>query len=105
MARVVDRIVEHRRIARTVAQEHAVGLRRDQLGSRRGRRIDAHFAAVRVEPALRIDVPVIAELEFLNAEHTKAAARVVMGHQGGTIVLDKQQGIWTAKASVNKWIS
>lgn len=49
--------------------------------------------------------PVIAGLEFLNAERTKAAARVIRGHQGGTMVLEKQQGIWRVTASVNNWIS
>ena len=49
--------------------------------------------------------PVIAELEFLNAERTRAAARVVRGHEGGTMVLEKQQGIWKVTASVNNWIS
>jgi hypothetical protein len=49
--------------------------------------------------------PIITELEFLDAERTKAAARVVVGHEGGTVVLEKSQGIWTAKALVNTWIS
>ena len=49
--------------------------------------------------------PIITELEFLDAEHTKAAARVVVGPEGGTVVLEKSQGIWTAKALVNTWIS
>jgi tetratricopeptide (TPR) repeat protein len=49
--------------------------------------------------------PIITELEFLDAERTKAAARVVVGHQGGTVVLEKSRGIWTAKALVNTWIS
>lgn len=49
--------------------------------------------------------PVIAELEFLNAERTKAAARVIRGHQGGTMVLERQHGSWTVKASVNNSIS
>jgi hypothetical protein len=57
-------------------------------------------------PRISIETyPIIAELDFLNAERTKAAARVVVGHQGGTIVLEKSQGIWTAKALVNTWIS
>jgi hypothetical protein len=49
--------------------------------------------------------PIITELEFLNAERTSAAARVVVGHEGGTIVLEKIQGVWTAKGLVNMWIS
>jgi tetratricopeptide (TPR) repeat protein len=49
--------------------------------------------------------PIITELEFLDAERTKAAARVVVGHEGGTVVLEKSQGIWTAKTLVNTWIS
>jgi hypothetical protein len=49
--------------------------------------------------------PVIAELEFLDAERTRAAARVIRGHHGGTMVLEKHQGIWRVKASVNNWVS
>ena len=49
--------------------------------------------------------PIITELEFLNAERTKAAARVRVGHEGGTIVLEKRQGVWTAQALVNMWIA
>jgi hypothetical protein len=49
--------------------------------------------------------PIITELEFLNAERTKAAARVIVGHEGGTIVLEKRQGVWTAQALVNQWIA
>ena len=37
LARVVDGVVEHRRIARAVAQEHAVRARRQQVRRRRGR--------------------------------------------------------------------
>jgi len=49
--------------------------------------------------------PIIAELEFLNAGHTKAAARIGSGSQGGTIVLEKGPGGWTAKPMVNFWVS
>ena len=49
--------------------------------------------------------PIVTELEFLNAERTKAAARVRVGHEGGTIVLEKRQGVWTALALVNTWIA
>ena len=60
LARVVDRVVEHGRIARAIAEEHAVGLRREQRGRRCLRRIHAHVAAVRREPAQ--DVPLHAEV-------------------------------------------
>ena len=49
--------------------------------------------------------PIIAELEFLNAEHTRAAARIDSRNQGGTIVLEKGPGGWTAKPMVNFWVS
>ena len=56
----VDRVVEHRRIARAVAEEHAVRTGRQQLGRRRGRRKHAHVAAVRGEAPQ--DVPLHAEV-------------------------------------------
>ncbi len=49
--------------------------------------------------------PIITDLEFLNAEHTRAAARIGSGSQGGTIVLEKGLGGWIAKPMVNFWIS
>ena len=49
--------------------------------------------------------PIITELEFLNPERTRAAARVRVRHEGGTIVLEKRQGVWTALALVDIWIA
>jgi tetratricopeptide (TPR) repeat protein len=49
--------------------------------------------------------PIVAELEFLNAEHTRAAARIVSRSRGGTIVLEKGPGGWTAKPMVNFWVA
>jgi hypothetical protein len=49
--------------------------------------------------------PVITQLEFLNPERTRAAAHVVAGHQGGTVVLEKTNGVWVATALVGAWIS
>lgn len=49
--------------------------------------------------------PTITDIEFLDSERTKAVARIVVGSQGGTVVLEKERGIWTAKGLVNTWIS
>jgi len=49
--------------------------------------------------------PVIAELEFLDAARTRAAARIVGRSEGGTIILEKDRGEWVAREVVNKWIS
>ena len=58
--RVVDRVRERGRIARSVAQEDAVRVRRQQLRCRRGCREHADVAAVRAQPAQ--DVPLHAEV-------------------------------------------
>ena len=49
--------------------------------------------------------PTITDIEFLDSERTKAAVRIVVGHEGGTVVLEKVKGNWTAKGLVNTWIS
>lgn len=49
--------------------------------------------------------PIIAEIEFLDAGRRNAAARLRFGHEGGTLLLEKIQGIWTAKSMVDNWIS
>jgi tetratricopeptide (TPR) repeat protein len=49
--------------------------------------------------------PIITELEFLNADRTRAAVRVVVGGEGATVVLEKDQGVWTARSLVDRWIS
>jgi hypothetical protein len=49
--------------------------------------------------------PTITELEFLNAERTKAAARIQGDHQGATMMLEKVDGIWRIVEVVDSWIS
>jgi tetratricopeptide (TPR) repeat protein len=49
--------------------------------------------------------PIIVDIEFLDTGRTKALARIVVGYEGGTVVLERERGIWTAKALVNTWIS
>jgi hypothetical protein len=49
--------------------------------------------------------PIITDVEFLNAERTKALARVRAGHEGATVVLEKREGAWIANGVVNQWIS
>jgi len=49
--------------------------------------------------------PIIAEVEFLDTGRTNAAARLRFGHEGGTLMLEKVQGVWIAKSMVDNWIS
>jgi hypothetical protein len=49
--------------------------------------------------------PIVTEIEFLNPERTKAAARVTVGYSGATVLLEKQGQTWRATALVNKWIT
>jgi tetratricopeptide (TPR) repeat protein len=49
--------------------------------------------------------PVITEIEFTNAERTKASARVTIGYTGGTVELEKEDGRWIAKRLTNQWIT
>jgi TolA-binding protein len=49
--------------------------------------------------------PVVTEIEFTNAERTKAAARVTIGYSGATVELEKESGQWVAKRLTNQWIT
>jgi hypothetical protein len=49
--------------------------------------------------------PIISDIEFLDRERTRALARIRVGHEGGTVVLRKDGGTWTATELVNLWIS
>jgi tetratricopeptide (TPR) repeat protein len=49
--------------------------------------------------------PVITEIQFTNAERTKASARVTIGYTGGTVELEKEDGRWIAKRVTNQWIT
>jgi hypothetical protein len=49
--------------------------------------------------------PIIRDVTFQNAERTRAAVRVEVGYSGGTVILEKQQGIWRAVELVNLWIT
>lgn len=49
--------------------------------------------------------PVITEIQFTNAERTRASARVTIGYTGGTVELEKEDGRWIAKRLTNQWIT
>jgi tetratricopeptide (TPR) repeat protein len=69
---------------------------------------ERRFGGVTVDTYPRITFetyPIITDIEFLDSERTKAVARIVVGSEGGTVVLEKERGIWTAKGLVNTWIS
>jgi tetratricopeptide (TPR) repeat protein len=49
--------------------------------------------------------PQITQVEFVNAERTKANANVTIGYSGGTVVLEKVDGKWRAVRLTNQWIT
>jgi len=49
--------------------------------------------------------PTITEIEFLNAERAKAAVRIYVSNQGGTVMLEKVDGTWRIVDLVDSWIS
>lgn len=49
--------------------------------------------------------PIIRDVTFQNAQRTRAAVRVEVGYSGGTVVLEKQQGVWRAIDIVNMWVT
>jgi hypothetical protein len=48
--------------------------------------------------------PTVRQIEFVDAERTKANVSVVLGYEGATIVLEKSNGKWRAVRLVNQWI-
>jgi hypothetical protein len=49
--------------------------------------------------------PIIEQIEFLDAERTKAAVRVTVGYSGATVLVDKTEGKWVARELVNFWVT
>ena len=49
--------------------------------------------------------PVITEIQFTDAERTRASARVTFGYSGGTVELEKEAGKWIARRLSNQWIT
>lgn len=50
--------------------------------------------------------PIITDIEFLDAAGTRAAARVAIGHEGTTVILEKNDaGIWKAVRLTSTWIA
>ena len=49
--------------------------------------------------------PVVTQIEFVNAERTKANASVTIGYSGATVVLEKVDGTWRAVRLANQWIT
>lgn len=66
----------------------------------------ASFAVLNGVPGVgseHMPFPIVGQIEFLNAERTKAGAAITMGYSGATVVLEKQNGIWRATGLVNQW--
>jgi hypothetical protein len=49
--------------------------------------------------------PRIGSIQFLDAARTKAAVPVTIGYSGGTVVLEKQNGVWRALRLTDQWIT
>jgi hypothetical protein len=49
--------------------------------------------------------PRVTQIEFVNAERTKANANVTIGYSGATVVLEKIDGKWRAVRLTNEWIT
>ena len=49
--------------------------------------------------------PAIGQIEFLNAERTRATAAVIIGYSGTTVVLEKKDGIWRATGLTKSWVT
>ena len=49
--------------------------------------------------------PQVTQIEFVNAERTKANAAVTIGYSGATVVLEKVDGKWRAVRLTNQWIT
>ncbi len=49
--------------------------------------------------------PIIARIEFLDDERTRAAAAVRIGYAGATVVLEKRDGAWVAVRLTNRWVT
>ncbi len=49
--------------------------------------------------------PQVTQIEFVNAERTKANANVTIGYSGATVVLEKVEGKWRAVRLTNQWIT
>jgi tetratricopeptide (TPR) repeat protein len=49
--------------------------------------------------------PQITRVDFLDTARTKATARVTIGYAGATVVLEKTDGVWTATALTDRWVT
>lgn len=50
--------------------------------------------------------PHIMNIEFLDTGRTRAAARIAIGHEGATVILEKDAaGAWKAVRLTNTWIA
>ena len=49
--------------------------------------------------------PVITEINFTNAERTRASAKVTIGYSGATVELEKQARRWIALRLTNRWVT
>src|SRR5262249_24565749 len=49
--------------------------------------------------------PIIDEVAFTDAAHTRAEVKVTIGYAGCTVVLEKKNGVWKALELTNGWVT
>ncbi|HET6893117.1 MAG TPA: tetratricopeptide repeat protein [Pyrinomonadaceae bacterium] len=49
--------------------------------------------------------PAVTQIEFVNADRTKANASVTIGYSGATVMLEKINGKWRAVGLTNQWVT
>jgi tetratricopeptide (TPR) repeat protein len=49
--------------------------------------------------------PIIADIEFLDAKRSKAVVRILVGSEFGTVILEREGGVWTARRLFNTGIA
>lgn len=49
--------------------------------------------------------PIIVRIEFIDAGRTRAAVPVVIGYSGATVQMEKKDGVWSATALTNFWVT
>jgi hypothetical protein len=49
--------------------------------------------------------PIITEIEFIDAERTRATVKITVGYSGATAQMLKQDGLWVMRELTNFWIT
>ena len=49
--------------------------------------------------------PIIDQIEFVDAERTRATVQITVGYSGGTVHMERKDGAWIATALTNVWLT